>query len=231
MGSWTEGYVTDLLYTYGYYSELNPLNARLLMLSSGIACPDKFETACELGFGQGMSINIHAAASKTAWYGTDFNPAQTDFAKTLASRSGLKVNLFDDSFEDFLENPQVPMFDFIGIHGIWSWISDEARASIIKFIQKKLKVGGVVYCSYNVLPGFLPLLPVRHLLKRHFDLMGSGSGTERAVEDSLQFVKGIMDCGARYGVQVSAAKQKFNEILKQNRHYLAHEYYNDSSYA
>ena len=85
---WTEGYVTDLLYTYGFYQELNPLNARFLSLVNGIACRKEFKTACELGFGQGMSVNIHACASKTDWYVTDFNPSQVDFARTLASDSG-----------------------------------------------------------------------------------------------------------------------------------------------
>ena len=45
---WNEGYVTDLLYTYGYYTELNPLTARLLLLINGIACKSEFDTACEL---------------------------------------------------------------------------------------------------------------------------------------------------------------------------------------
>ena len=91
---WTEGYVTDLLYTYGFYQELNPLNARFLSLVNGIACRKEFKTACELGFGQGMIVNIHACASKTDWYGTDFNPSQVDFARTQASDSGFKVHLY-----------------------------------------------------------------------------------------------------------------------------------------
>jgi len=75
MSDWTAGYVTDVGYTYGYYSELNPLRLRLAFLHPGIAFPE-VSTACELGFGQGMSANIHAAASLTKWFGTDFNPSQ-----------------------------------------------------------------------------------------------------------------------------------------------------------
>jgi len=43
----------------------------------------------------------------------------------------------------------LPDFDYIGLHGIWSWISDENRQVIVDFIRKKLKVGGVLYISYN----------------------------------------------------------------------------------
>lgn len=43
--------------------------------------PPEVGSACELGFGQGMSANLHAAASVVQWSGTDFNPAQAAFAR------------------------------------------------------------------------------------------------------------------------------------------------------
>ena len=79
MSDWTAGYMADIAYTYGYYAEVNPLRARLALLQSGIALPQN-GTCCELGFGQGVSINIHAAAGAGNWWGTDFNPSQAGFA-------------------------------------------------------------------------------------------------------------------------------------------------------
>jgi SAM-dependent methyltransferase len=66
--------------------------------------------------------------------------------------------LFDESFAEFASR-DLPEFDYIGLHGIWSWISDENRAVIVDFIRRKLKVGGVLYISYNTLPGWAPLPP------------------------------------------------------------------------
>jgi len=80
MTDWTAGYVADIGYTFGYYQELNPLRVKLAFLNAGLVCPE-MGTACELGFGQGMSANLHAAASVTQWHGTDFNPAQAGFAQ------------------------------------------------------------------------------------------------------------------------------------------------------
>ena len=77
MTDWTSGYVADIDYTFGYYTELNPLRVKLAFLNAGRVAPD-YGTACELGFGQGISANIHAAASLTSWHGTDFNPAQAE---------------------------------------------------------------------------------------------------------------------------------------------------------
>lgn len=87
MADWADGYVADLDYTFGYYPELNPNRVKLAFLNQGYA-PLKFKQACELGFGQSLSINIHAAGSVTQWLGTDINPSQTLFARELARASG-----------------------------------------------------------------------------------------------------------------------------------------------
>ncbi|NDC10280.1 MAG: methyltransferase, partial [Oxalobacteraceae bacterium] len=122
MTDWTAGYVADIGYTYGYYQELNPARAKLALLNAGLKAPST-QAACELGFGQGLSINLHAAASDVQWFGTDFNPAQAGFAQELAVGAGLNAKLFDQAFADFAHRADLPEFDFIGLHGIWSWIS------------------------------------------------------------------------------------------------------------
>jgi hypothetical protein len=93
MADWSEGYMAEIGYTFGYCPELNPARLRLAFLNAGHAFPD-VDTACELGFGQGLSVNIHAAASITRWYGTDFNPSQAGFAQELAAASGAGTRLY-----------------------------------------------------------------------------------------------------------------------------------------
>ena len=62
MSDWTSGYVADIGYTYGYYNELNPHRGTLAFLNAGFV-PPTTGVHCELGYGQGLSVNIHAAAS------------------------------------------------------------------------------------------------------------------------------------------------------------------------
>ena len=100
MSDWTSGYVADIGYTYGYFHELNPLRVKLAFLNNGLVSPE-FKTDCELGFGQGLSVNIHASASVTQWHGTDFNPAQAGFAEELAKSSGSGAKLYDQAFHEF----------------------------------------------------------------------------------------------------------------------------------
>jgi SAM-dependent methyltransferase len=231
MSEWTAGYVADVGYTFGYYGELNPLRARWAMLNAGIEpSPDLMaagSTACELGFGQGLSINMHAAASRTEWWGTDFNPSQVGFARSLAAASAAPVHLFDDAFADFAQRPDLPDFDTIGLHGIWSWISDENRRVIVDFVRRKLKVGGVLYISYNTQPGWSAAMPLRHLLVQYAESAGSANqGMVGQIDAALNFAEEFFAAKPRYAQAVPQVVEKLKQLKKQDRNYLAHEYFN-----
>lgn len=226
MADWSDGYMAEIGYTYGYYPELNPMRLRLAFLNAGHAFLD-VGAACELGFGQGVSVNIHAAASVTRWYGTDFNPAQAGFAQELAAASGADARLFDDAFDDFCKRSDLPDFDYIGLHGIWSWISDDNRAVIVDFIRRKLKVGGVLFVSYNTQPGWAAMVPMRELMVEHARVMGApGSGIVPRIDAALGFVKRLMQANARFGAANPAALKRLELMEKQDRNYLAHELFN-----
>jgi predicted nicotinamide N-methyase len=127
---WTAGYVTEIEYTYGYYRELCPGLLRLACLSAGIAPPNsKALNYLELGYGQGLSLNIHAAANAGEFWGTDFNPVQTAHARAFAEASGSNVKALNDSFAELSARSDLPEFDVIALHGIWTWISEETAAT------------------------------------------------------------------------------------------------------
>ncbi len=226
MTDWTAGYVADIGYTYGYYVELNPLRVKLAFLNAGLVCPE-VGTACELGFGQGVSANIHAAASVTQWCGTDFNPAQAGFAQELASVCGSDAKLFDDAFAGFAARSDLPDFDYIGLHGIWSWISDENRSVIVDFIQRKLKVGGVLYISYNTQPGWAAMVPMRDLLTEHSEVMGAaGHGLVPRIDAALLFAEKLLATNPTYAQVNTQVAERAKKIKEQDRNYVAHEYFN-----
>lgn len=226
MSDWTGGYVADIGYTHGYYAELNPARARFALLKAGYAFPET-GAACELGFGQGISINAHASASTVEWHGTDFNPAQAGFAQELGAASGARVKLYDEAFDQFCGRAGLPEFDFIGLHGIWSWISDENRHVIVDFVRRKLKVGGVLYISYNTQPGWAAMAPVRDLMAEHAKLMGApGAGIVARIDGSIEFAEKLLASNALFGRANPQVKARIEAMKKQNRHYVAHEYFN-----
>ena len=226
MSSWTAGYVTDVGYVYGYYGELNPLRLRLPFVTKGIAFP-KVETACELGFGQGISVNVHAAASSTFWAANDFNPAQAGFAQEMAAAGGANPLITDQSFAEFLDNKDLPDFDYIGVHGIWSWISDENRALIVEFVRRKLKVGGVLYISYNAYPGWAGMLPLQHLLSLHNQVMGApGAGILSRLAGATDFANNLMGLDTLFGKANPQNIERLKQLHGKDPHYIAHEYFN-----
>ncbi len=226
MTDWTAGYVADIGYTFGYYLELNPQRVKLAFLNAGLVAPE-FGTACELGFGQGMSANLHAAASITQWSGTDFNPAQAGFAQEVAAVAGAGAKLYDQGFDEFAARPDLPEFDYIGLHGIWSWVSDANRAVIVDFIRRKLKVGGVLYISYNTQPGWAAMVPMRDLLTEHSEVMGAaGQGLVPRIDAALNFAEKLLATNPNYARANPLITERVKQIKAQNRNYVAHEYFN-----
>lgn len=232
--SWNDGYVTDIAYTYGYYRELNPVYLDFCLSLNGFQTPtcsnqnsqNNIFTYCELGFGQGISLNIHAAANanRLNCFGNDFNPAQTAFANELANfNSNQNIHCYDDSFADFLQNPDLPNFDYITLHGIWSWISQENQQCIVDFIAKKLKPGGVVYVSYNTYPGWLETNPLQKMLSMYNNFLAPP--TENAIDrvnSALHLAEKI------FATTKNSEKviEKIKNLKNGDKHYVNHEYFN-----
>lgn len=226
MTDWTAGYVADIAYTYGYYKELNPLRIKLAFLNQGFVFPE-VGNACELGFGQGLSTNLHASASVVSWHGTDFNPTQAGFAQEMSRSSGNNAKLSDESFLDFAKRDDLPAFDYIGLHGIWSWISDENRRVIVDFVKAKLKVGGVLYISYNTLPGWSAFAPMRHLMVEHAHVLGTeGRGIVSRVEGAMEFATKLLQTNPAFSRANPQVGDRLAQMKAHNRQYLAHEYFN-----
>lgn len=226
--SWNEGYHTDINYTHGYYTEMNPAAMRFLMLAAGFT-PPEVSRACELGYGQGLSINIHAAAENIAWTGTDFNPSQAAFAQELAKISGARAVCYSDSFHDFCNRTDLPEFDYIALHGIWSWISHENQDAIVKLIAKKLRVGGALYISYNTYPGWAAFVPARDLMKLYMDRHhGPGMDVQSKVADTFSFLERLSALKPAYFAANPEAQKRLELFKDKDSAYLVHEFLNDA---
>ena len=222
----TESYRVTVPYIWGYQAELNPLRARLVLLRAGIR-PPAVGTACELGYGQGASLAIHAAASPVAWYGTDFNPLHAAAARRLASASGAELSIADEPFARYCACSNLPEFDFIGLHGVWSWIADADRDAILRFVHARLRPGGVLYLGYNALPGWAGFLPVRELLVAHAEASGGqGAGVVEHVGEAMAFVDRLLATGPAMARDNPGLAGMRAALGRQDVGALAHELFN-----
>ena len=230
MTDWTHGYIAEIDYTYGYYRELAPALMNYALLLRGFEPPslDGGFRYCELGFGQGVSANLLAATHPQGQFeGTDFNPRHASSADALSQAAGLKnTNWHDDSFEEFLDRDTEP-FDYISLHGIWSWVSPDNRHMLVEILRRKLRPGGVAYLSYNCTPGWNPMIPMRDLLNRHVQNQSpEGMPIGQKIDAALDFAEELRKLDARYFKANPAAVERLEKIREGNRNYLAHEYFN-----
>ena len=220
------GYIADIGYTHGYYPELHPARAALALLGRGLAPPPP-GPCCELGFGQGISTNIHAAAGDADWWGTDFNAAQAAFAQGLAERSGAGARLMNEAFADFCTRSDLPDFAFIGLHGIWSWVSEDNRALLLDFLRRRLLPGGLVYLGYNTLPGWAAFWPMRQLMVQAGNVLAApGANSGEKVDKALEFARRVMAQEPVSDRINPAVGMRLKSLPSKGRSYLAHEYFN-----
>ncbi len=227
--NWSQGYVADLTYSHGCYHELSPAFLRFFLLLNGLSngSGDGAYRYCELGYGQGVCANLHAAANpRGEFWGTDFNPDHAVFAQALAQEAGMNAHWMAHSFEAMLD-ADLPDFDFITLHGVWSWIHAPARHAVVEFIRRRLKPGGIVYISYNVMPGWSAEKPLRDLLWLHTDLAsGRGAPTATRIGDAVAFAQRLRHGRAAYFEQNPKAAQMLDDMARDDVHVVAHEYFN-----
>ena len=93
-------------------------------------------------------------------------------------------------------------------------------------MNDRLKPGGILYISYNVMPGWSPAVPLRHLLNEFAKRAGVG-GIVGRVNQSIDFVEQVISANAGYFRANPDLAHRLELIKSQNRHYLSHEYFNE----
>jgi SAM-dependent methyltransferase len=230
LNQWTDGYVADVSYTAGFYREVTPSWLAFAALLLGHRHPDlqrPFRWA-ELGCGQGFSATIAAACHPQAeFWGFDFNPSHIDNATQLAAAAGLSnLHFREASFADLAEvaDGALPQFDFIVLHGIWTWVSAEQQAHLCRIIRRQLAPGGLVYLSYNTLPGWAGMAPVQRLMRmvaaRH---PGPSQQTVAAV---IAFLQKLCRTDAIFFQHHASLVDRLEKLAVHDGRYFVHEYLN-----
>ncbi len=230
MTGWTGGYVSDIEYSAGFYGQQAPAALDLACLVNGVEPPDTSDGFdwLELGCGQGFTAALLAAANPHGRFAaTDFNPAHIARARDLARRVRLpNLTLHEAAFQELADDyaGRPPAFDFITLHGVYSWVSPENRQAIVRLIARALRPGGVVYVTYNAMPGWSPLLPLQHWL--HELSLLSPERSDRRIVQALDFAGRMAAAGAGALNPGEALDHLIGLANRGEATYLAHEYLN-----
>lgn len=226
--NWSEGYATGAGYLHGYFHDLNPRYAAFALLLEGLEGPPP-GPCCELGFGQGLSLAMHAAGDPArTWWGNDFMPEHAAQARDLTAAAGVHAEISDQSFEEFFARSDLPQFAFVGLHGVWSWVSPANRARITAFLRRHLLPGGVVYLSYNTLAGWSAVQPLRELMGLHLARAGGlGRPIGPRVQQAMSFVREVLESKPGLLVDTPCLGSQFAQWAEKSPEYLLHEFLNE----
>jgi SAM-dependent methyltransferase len=217
-------YVTDVTYVRSFEADLSPVKLRLVAALNGFAPPPAHDfDYCELGCAHGDTTAALAAAFPDARFvGVDLNADHIRSARALAREGQLtNIRFFERDFEALLTD-ELPNFDFIVAHGVLSWIGPIKRKAVLDLARAKLKPGGLLYVSYNVLPGWAAVEPLRQLILGRAAL-ASGNTLERA-RHGVDFAKRMAGGGAEYFSSNPGAQAMLSTMEKHGLPYVVHEY-------
>jgi SAM-dependent methyltransferase len=219
-------YVTDVPYTAAFYPDLSPVALNLIAATNGFAprSLDHAFTYCELGCGFGFSTNMLAACFPQATFlGVDLMSVHIESAKKLAAAGGLGNVTFLESDFAALSALELPEFDFITLHGVYTWVGEAVQRNICDFIRRRLKPGGLVYISYNALPGWSALLPLRDMMlaySRHVP----GDSIAKA-KHGLGYLEYLRSRGSEYFAKTPSAAEALDRLKRHSINYVVHEYF------
>jgi SAM-dependent methyltransferase len=174
MSDWTHGYNIEQGYTYGVYRELAPDWMDVCAMLAGYVAPSEAGQGrlryLELGCGQGFGLCLIASTfPDIEFVGVDFSPEHIAHARGLAGTAGLaNISFVEADFLDLARAwpSELGRFDYVVLHGIYSWVPAELRQAIVGCLAQSLVSGGLAYLSYNSMPGWAVMQPFQHIAER-----------------------------------------------------------------
>lgn len=224
----------DLMYESGAFSQtaINNLEARARLMGLQPA-PAANAKVLELGCSMGGNIITQALYYPDAEFtGIDLSGRQVAQGNAIIEKMGLK-NVRLEEKDILTVDESFGKFDYIIVHGIWSWVPDAVKDKIFSICRNNLTEHGIAYISYNVYPGWKRQEQLREIMQfSGRDVLEEpleartrkGLDALKALAEILENDKGLGGGGKLPAIQ---------KILNHNFYYIAHEYmeaFNDPIY-
>jgi SAM-dependent methyltransferase len=177
----------------------------------------------ELGCADGANLLPMAYYRRHASFvGVDGARTQTDLATARAAELGLSNVAFVHADFTTADACLAGQFDFIVVHGVFSWIPPAGRDALLQLCARRLRPGGLLYLNYNAKPGWNVRGMVREfLLAQTADLPGLRARAEAARSVCHRLIE------AMGGEEHAYRRLMLNElrlVRDGDPSYVAHEY-------
>ena len=206
-------------------TNINSLQARGRLYGLSPA-PLKGARVLELGSSCGGNIIPQALYyPETAFTGIDLSGVQIEHGKELIESIGLtNITLLEKNIMDI--DDDFGTFDYIIVHGIWSWVPDMVKDKILSICNRNLSDQGIAFVSYNTYPGWKRLEQLREIML--YSETGAPSDTllDRTVytKNVLQKIQGLITKSPHTNQKGAYKIKDIDHVLKADDYYVGHEY-------
>lgn len=215
-------------------TNINNLQAKAKMYGLTPA-PIKGARVLELGASCGGNLIPQALYYPEATFtGIDLSGVQVQHGNEIIQSIGLtNVTLLEKDILDIDES--FGTFDYIIVHGIWSWVPDIVKDKILNICNVNLSDNGIAYVSYNTYPGWKRLEQLRDIMLYSEKRAMDQNLLERTLytKNVLKMIADTMSSDERSRTQSDYKINNIQRVLNSNDYYVAHEYleaFNDPVY-
>lgn len=113
------------------------------------------------------------------------------------------------------------IFDYIIVHGVYSWVPEEVRKHILRVCSKCLSKKGVAYVSYNVFPGWHMRGMIRDVMCYHTGQFSDPKVQVGQARNLLSFLAKHSDEKGAYG---KLLRSEVDTLSKHSDSYLYHDH-------
>jgi methyltransferase-like protein/cyclopropane fatty-acyl-phospholipid synthase-like methyltransferase len=185
--------------------------------------PPNVETAHVLEIGCSVGNNLIPMAEllpAAEFLGIDLSQREIAEAQKTAAAIGLKnLELRRADLGEF-QDPR--KFDFIIAHGVYSWISPERQASLLRLVKEHLSPHGVAYISYNTLPGWRMRGMIRDMMLRHTRRFATPASKIQQARALLAFL--VEATENQTDPYVQFLKSELENLRQYSDYYLFHDH-------
>ncbi|HLK41597.1 MAG TPA: methyltransferase [Polyangiaceae bacterium] len=177
----------------------------------------------ELGCGDATNLlPLARYRPKARFVGVDGSAALMAAAHAGRDAIGARnLALVQGRFEDALADLEGP-FDYVVLHGVFSWVDDATRDALLAFAARALSPTGLLYASYNALPGWSVRGLVRDFLRAHSRPIDGLRARARTAREAAARMADVLQRSDHPYSRLMAGEFAFVRDAKES--YVAHEF-------
>jgi SAM-dependent methyltransferase len=195
----------------------------------GIDVPSPEKAAVlEIGCGTGANL-IHIAERfpESRCVGIDMSERHIAEGQRISKVAGIKnVELRCGDLQNEVVEPGA--FDYVICHGVYSWVPPHVQRQLLHALSSAVSEHGLVYVSYNVLPGWRQRGAIRDIMTTgalHRSVVSSTYAAEERLHGAMELLSLVSSVRASEGdLFGSYVKESVRRFKDSHPAYIFHEY-------